>query len=160
MDRSMPIVCRLDAIMRERRLAASQLSKLSGVSRETIAGLRNNNFVRLTRDVIGKLCFALDITSLDILFEVYEVDIFFPIRLHKEVTFHVGSNSFAAKRDAALEGCRMSIGAWDIRAMKLVLEHLNRTVPGISVHLEEHVRYDPTIGEKVEQTFKQGNHLI
>jgi putative transcriptional regulator len=159
---SMRIVCRLAAIMRDRGMTAKQLSRMTGVSRETIARLCNNTFTRVRVDVLSRICAALGITSLDELFEVYQADVFFPIRLHKEVTFHVGSDSLAGRADGELEGghARMSMGAWDFRAMKEVHEFLNHTVPGIRVHVEEHVRYDPAVSGKVTATLDEGNHII
>src|SRR5207253_7813378 len=124
--------------------------------------LANNTFTRLRRDIVGRICRALDITSLDELFEVYEPNIFFPIRLHKEVTFHVGSDSVARGCDAAAEKRpgRLLMGAWDFRAMKVIHEYLNRTVPGIRVHVEEHERYDPAVADTLDRTFDRGNHIV
>jgi putative transcriptional regulator len=158
----MRIVCRLGAIMRERGITAKQLERMSGVNRAAIARLSNNTFTRLRRDIIARICGALGITSLDELFEVYDANIFFPIRLNKEVTFHVGSESLARGRDTAAEASidRLSMGAWDFRAMKQIHEYLNRTVPGIRVHVEEHERYDPAIAETLDRTFDRGNHII
>jgi len=158
----MRIVCRLSTIMRDRGFNAKQLAKHAGVSRETISRISNNTFTRLRRDIVGRICGALEITSLDELFEVYEANIFFPIRLHKEVTFHVGSDSLAHGRDSAAETSidRLSMGAWDFRAMKVIHEYLNRTVPGIRVHVEEHVRYDPTVADTLDRTFDRGNHIL
>jgi hypothetical protein len=66
------------------------------------------------------------------------------------------------KTDTRLEKghARMSMGAWDFRAMKEIHEHLNRTVPEIKVHVEEHVRYDPAVAAKVTRTFECGNHIV
>jgi DNA-binding Xre family transcriptional regulator len=156
------IVCRLRAIMHERGITSvKQLARMSGVTRAAISRLSNNTFTRLRRDILQRICGALELSSLDELFEVYDANIFYPISLHKEVTFHVGSESLARGSDTAAEDIdRLSMGAWDFRAMKEIHEYLNRTVPGIRVHVEEHERYDRAIAETLDRTFDRGNHII
>src|SRR3990172_3041087 len=134
----MKLYCRLREIMDERHLTVSQLARLSGVGRDSIGALRKNNWRRVDREVLGKLCGALGI-RLDELFVLREEDIWFSIRLHREVTIHLGSNSAAAPvkpepgNGSPTAFYPHSIGAWDFRAFRVVTKHLAKLGRDITV---------------------------
>lgn len=164
------LYCRLREIMDERHLAVYQLAKLSGVGRDTIGALRKNNWHRVDREVLGKICGALEV-CLDELFDLREEDIWFAIRLHREVTIHLGSNSAAALVDSETGNGSptafypQSIGAWDFRAFRVLTKHLAKLGRDITVRSEDHEGdvyqgFDPSRGDSVEELLGEGDHII
>ena len=84
----------LEERIRARGLSRAKLSKQTRTSRGVIGDLCGERWQRIGRDTIARICEELDITSLDDLFQLYDTNIFFPIRLHREVTIHFGSSGF------------------------------------------------------------------
>jgi hypothetical protein len=131
--------------------------------------LRTNNWTRVSRDVIGKICGALNIT-LDDLFVLVPVDIWAPIRLSREVTIHYGSRSVSElHRAPSVSGApwfsRQYAGVWDMRSFFHIFEYLKERCPDVSVRFQEHPTgvergFDPSVREAVRQVFASGNHLV
>ena len=165
----MQVHSRLREIMQERRIKVETLHQLAGVSRESITALRKDNWQRVSRSVMGKICGALNIT-LDQLFILNPDDIWAPIKLSGEVTIHYGSRSApevhrgtGGADETILTG--QFIGVWDMRAMNWILEYLKQTGLEVSVTLQEHVTgvervFDPTARDAVHKIFESGNHVI
>lgn len=150
-------------------MSVHELMKLSGVGRQPIAALRKNQWERVTRDVLGNICGALGIT-LDELFVLYEEDIWFPIRLHRDVTIHIGSNSFPTppKPGEPVSPTTLdpqSIGAWDFRAFRVITKHLAKLGRDITVRSQEHEAgidqgYDASLADVVDEMFSAGDHVV
>lgn len=165
----MKVHSRLREIMRKERITVDELHQKSGAGREAISALRGENWMRVSRLAMGKICGALNIT-MDELFFLNPEDIWAPIRLAGEVTIHYGSRSLPATgagpvppEDLILAG--QYVGVWDLRAFKWISEYLKQFGPDVSVSLQEHVTgaergFDPSVGESVKGIFKTGNHVI
>jgi DNA-binding Xre family transcriptional regulator len=165
----MQVHSRLREIMRERQIKVETLHRWAGVSREAISALRTDNWQRVGRSVMGRICGALNIT-LEQLFILNPEDIWAPIKLSGEVTVHYGSRSLPdashaipSADETLLTG--QYIGVWDMRAIKLILEYLKQTGPEVSVTLQEHVTgvervFDPSARDAVRKIFESGNHVV
>lgn len=162
------LYCRLDEILRERRMTGIELHRLSGVARETITQLRNNTFVGVSSRTIARICGVLCITPNE-LFVVIREDIWLPIRRAKEVTIHVGSRTWNEPHPARpgmppMVG-RQFVGRWDFRAFKQISEYLIGLNLGIKVHFQDHTT-DPGQGvdagmrAAAQAVFSGGNHII
>ncbi len=165
----MRVHCRLREIMHERRMKVEQLHRRTGVGRETIAALRKDEWTRVSREAIGRICGALNIT-LDELFVLILEDIWAPIKLSHEVTIHYGSRPFAEPQrtpgDARARGfSRQYAGVWDMRSFIHIFEYLKQMCPDISVRFQEHRTgvdrgFDPSVRESVRRVFASGNHVV
>src|SRR5207249_2666619 len=74
-----PLQRRLPGAAREAE-PATELSQLTRTSRGVIGDLCGDRWQRVGRDTIARICEELGITSLDDLFQLYDTNIFFPIR--------------------------------------------------------------------------------
>src|SRR5262245_7048651 len=81
--------CRLGELMAERGPSLTDLSRQSGVCRESIRGLLGTQWHHVSQDTIRKLCDELEIDVGD-LFALIEKDLWHSVRVAKEVTIHVG----------------------------------------------------------------------
>jgi putative transcriptional regulator len=63
----MTIRIRLDAIMRERGITATQLSEQTGITEAAISEWRTNKVVRISLKTLNTLCDALKVTPGDLL---------------------------------------------------------------------------------------------
>jgi putative transcriptional regulator len=155
------IVCRLEEIMRERRLTQKDLHELSGVDPKSIKRLCEGTWTAVEQQTIGKLCAALQI-ELHELLQAVPADIWYPIRRSGKVTVHVGSTSLESAK-AKVAGAmldRQGIGTWDVRALFHVYDYLNRSPGrGVVFTFQEHVDvlHDPA---RVEKLYGDGCHLI
>lgn len=160
---TMLIQCRLGEIMRARGLSDKKLAKLAGVGRDVIRQLRENTFKGIRRKTLGKLCAALSLESLDELFCIRDADSLHPIRLHREVTIHLGANPLAAltRQSGPPDGHLFDpvyVGRWDLQTASEISAQLSNLEPGIRVNLVEHVRLDP-VKEAVDRVLAAGNHV-
>jgi putative transcriptional regulator len=63
----MTIRIRLDTIMRERGITATQLSEQTGITEAAISEWRTNKVVRISLKTLNTLCDALKVTPGDLL---------------------------------------------------------------------------------------------
>lgn len=71
-NEAMTIRCRLDELMRERKLTAKQLSEITGITEAAISEYRTNKNTRFSRQTLNTLCEALKCTPGELL--AYEPD--------------------------------------------------------------------------------------
>jgi putative transcriptional regulator len=161
--------CRLKEIMAAKGITGKRLHQIAHVGREAICQLGNNNFKAVSAKVIVRICGALQIDIAD-LFEILPEDIWLPIRLTKEVTFHFGSRVFADMQPRpdmreVIRIRRPHIGLSDFRAFMQIQAHLSRIAPDVRVRFEEHVT-NPAPGTgadhqaTVKRIFERGNHVF
>ncbi len=155
------IVCRLDEIMRARRLTQKELSELSTVDTERISALCDGTWGAVKPETLGKLCAALRI-ELHELLQAVPADIWYPIRRSGKLTVHVGSTSLESVKGkpVGIPLDRQGIGTWDVRALFHVYEYLNRPPGrGVVFTFQEHMDalHDPA---RVEKLYADGCHLI
>ena len=153
--------------MRAYGLTNKELSRLSGVAREVIGDLRRNRTDGVRWDTIGRLCSALGLTSLDKLFRLYEASLFFPIRLRREVTIHLGTDSDAPVQPPPGGGgngqpvlARQIAGGRDLAALIEITEFLNRVERGVRFRFALHPRNEYGVREAVDGVFRKGNHIV
>lgn len=164
------VQCRLREIMAERRIGVQELHELSGVSRASISALRTEGWKGVGRDTIGGLCGALKIDPGE-LFTLYERDIWYSVRTHRDVTVHFGSNSIPAtdggpaRADEAVPFDRQYVAARDFSAFRRIMDHLAGIGRDIRVRLHEHAMgrdsgYGANGADAVERVFEGGNHVV
>ena len=166
------LYCRLREHLDERGLSMNSLARHAGVGRDAIGMLCRNDWQRVDRETLGRVCGALDV-GLEDLFALHAEDIWFPIRLHRSVTIHIGSNPWGPQADSkSSDGLwpqfhQQSIGAWDFRAFRVLTKHLARLGRDITVRSEEHQAdvdfgfdEDESAGNLIEQVFTDGDHIV
>lgn len=162
----MRLRCLLTDIMRARGMRVSQLSELSGVCKSALSALRTDESQRFDRDVIERVCTALDVGPGE-LFELVREDIWAPIRVSKEVTIHYGSRSFPDNLTPNGDDFiwpRQYIGVWDERTIDLIRDHLRRLSPDILIRYQEHSvgarAFDPSLRQAAREVFQKGSHIV
>lgn len=156
----MPIHCRLETIMAEKHLTVAQVCKRCAVNRSQVCALRRNEFKQIGGAVIDRICRGLDI-RIEELFVVYREDPFHCIRLHKDLTVHLGANCMPPPpSDNGRPFGRHYYGSWDVRSLFAITGLVNRLGGNIVVGYREHDLGADTDIRSVKNAFRVGNHLV
>jgi DNA-binding Xre family transcriptional regulator len=153
--------CHLREIMKARNLQVTDLCKAAGVHRSLVNNLRQNTFERLPRAGIAKICKALDL-PLGELFSFHEEHPWFAVRLHHNLTVHLGCNTFNSPERTTEDGVfgRHYYGSWDIRSYVELREFLDGFADKITVRYRGHDFTAETDQRAIDAVFGQGDHLL
>lgn len=154
--------CWLKEILEERKVTPNELTLAAKVPSITIKALQTNQLQSVSLDDLGKIAAALGI-GIDRLVCVYPENIWLPIVLRREVTIHLGADSFVDRFETPSgEGAsgidRLMMGFWDVQAASEICRYLNRL--GVNVNVDLRVHLADEEGDPVGDAFKKGNHII
>lgn len=160
----MLMYCHLDEIMHELGLENADVQKRCGLTRKQVGSFRQNDFKRIDRELIPKLVLGLEV-PFERLFSIYEADPWYPVRKHRQLTVHLGCDTYPIGHEAPTDGAfgRYSYGAWDVNTWFEGQAFLNEFKGKITVDFREHDRgADPERDKRlISDVFeKGGDHLI
>lgn len=156
----MPMYCRLNEIMAEQRLTVAEACKRCRVSRNQVCALKLNDFERISRDAIDKICRGLDIGIQDLLV-IYEEDPFYCVRLYKSLTVHLGAcRALPPRPESGRPFGWFGYGGFDVSCLFEIPRLVERLGGDIAVKYRQHDLHTETGIKNVQQAFKLGNHMV
>ena len=139
-QRPLGLYIRLAELMTAKGMKVHELEELSGVSHGTISRLRRNQATSIELDHLAAICRVLGVTPADIL-RFHNVDLWYPIRLRRHVTIHVGSSAVTGTLKGAADtenGFRETVGSFDVYAMAELIEFIGTLEQRVRVRVALH----------------------
>ena len=154
------LFCHLAEIMERGNLTIEDVCRLCKVHRSVVVSLRLNSFQKISRSVLVRICKGLDV-SLDELFSMYDEDPLFPVRMHRQLTIHVGCNTFKGGGNGPGAIGRHYYSSWDVNASIELRDTVDRSEGSkVSVAYHGHDLGIDTDERAIDRAFDGGDHVI